>query len=671
MQLGELAGARGRHEARLVTVVESAPCSSSPASSDGGRSRWRACVVLAAAVLLPGLGGFGTLGAAGAPARRQGRAAPDRHRERAARDRRAGRAGRGQQGRGAARGVPEAAAAGRGRAHADRPRRRVGPRRDRRLRHRPPPAARAARPPHRARDRGHRDAARRRARRAASPRSSCSSMPLLVLQSRLLTSRDRHRRAARRSSCMACVAARAAHAARRSSSSAVGVRGARGRARDRVRRRRRAARPRGAAARVRRGGQLRRHRDRRCRPRAAQRRAARAARRVAARRDRSHRVRVPRRRHRPCPARHARRDRRARACSRISCSRCASRSRGSRRRSASCSTTRSSPTGCWSSALGGDVAPRRRPSLHLGLDVRADRLRHVPVGRARADRDGRAARSSEVLGAAASARSRSAWAGAAWIASEVFQRKVGFTIWAGFPALALAVGVWLDALLARARGCRRGREARRAVRAARGRRSRQGHAVVHREGQLAARRQRRDRLPDAVAPLFLPTKLWILILGVHRRAAASIARDGRTGARARGPGSRVRARRHRDRRGVLGVRLAARARDAPVEQGPCSRPTSICRSRATSSSSWATSATRRTTTRPTPSPRSLTAREQVVQALGRPTRVFAIAPATELCQLHREVGGKPYFVLDDRNVHSRAAVEPRRRHDRQEPAAPR
>jgi hypothetical protein len=49
-------------------------------------------------------------------------------------------------------------------------------------------------------------------------------------------------------------------------------------------------------------------------------------------------------------------------------------------------------------------------------------------------------------------------------------------------------------------------------------------------------------------------------------------------------------------------------------------------------------------------PEVLTSRQQVVQALGRPQRVFAIAPATELCQLHREIGGKPYFLLDDRDT---------------------
>jgi hypothetical protein len=43
-------------------------------------------------------------------------------------------------------------------------------------------------------------------------------------------------------------------------------------------------------------------------------------------------------------------------------------------------------------------------------------------------------------------------------------------------------------------------------------------------------------------------------------------------------------------------------------------------------------------------------RAQIIAALGRPGRVFAIAPQSELCTLHREVAGKPYFVLDDRNL---------------------
>ena len=81
-----------------------------------------------------------------------------------------------------------------------------------------------------------------------------------------------------------------------------------------------------------------------------------------------------------------------------------------------------------------------------------------------------------------------AWAGAAWIASEVFQRKVGFTLYAGFPALAIAIGVWLDGVLAGPQATRerdamptRARLLRRRCSSLLARaRSRQGHAVVHR-----------------------------------------------------------------------------------------------------------------------------------------------------------------------------------------------
>jgi len=36
--------------------------------------------------------------------------------------------------------------------------------------------------------------------------------------------------------------------------------------------------------------------------------------------------------------------------------------------------------------------------------------------------------------------------------------------------------------------------------------------------------------------------------------------------------------------------------------------------------------------------------------LGQEQRVFAIAPAADLCALHRQFAGKPYYVLDDSNV---------------------
>ena len=43
-------------------------------------------------------------------------------------------------------------------------------------------------------------------------------------------------------------------------------------------------------------------------------------------------------------------------------------------------------------------------------------------------------------------------------------------------------------------------------------------------------------------------------------------------------------------------------------------------------------------------------RDQIVRALKRPNRVFAVAPQAELCALHREIGEQPYFVLEARNL---------------------
>jgi hypothetical protein len=46
---------------------------------------------------------------------------------------------------------------------------------------------------------------------------------------------------------------------------------------------------------------------------------------------------------------------------------------------------------------------------------------------------------------------------------------------------------------------------------------------------------------------------------------------------------------------------------------------------------------------------TLPGREQLLTAMTRKERVFALAPAAELCAIHREAAGRPYFVLDDTN----------------------
>lgn len=303
------------------------------------------------------------------------------------------------------------------------------------------------------------------------------------------------------------------------------------------------------------------------------------------------------------------------------------------------------PTGCWSSALGGLWRPD--DDLRYIWDSTFEQIAYgtfpwgvlAPIAMA-------ALISSEVLERRRIGALALGWAVAAWIASEVFQRKVGFTIWAGFPALALAVGVWLDALLAERRLPSGAKLVGLFVLI----------AVVDLGKDMQSFTEKVSSLlvgGDAIAYptqshlLFLPAKLWILILGVI--VAGGFITVMAAPARARGPGLTValagtaiaaafwafgwqpELATHLSSKGLFETYLDLQKKgdqlvimgdygDAPHDYAPDAKP------------------------------EVLTAREQVVQALGRPARVFAIAPATELCQLHREVGGKPYFLLDDRDV---------------------
>ena len=288
-------------------------------------------------------------------------------------------------------------------------------------------------------------------------------------------------------------------------------------------------------------------------------------------------------------------------CSSIRSSRSSSRSPGSPRRSARCSARRSSPNGCWSSALGAIWRPD--DDLRYIFDSTFEQIAYgtFPWGILAPIAMRRAARRSAIASAASIGALSLAWAGGAWIATEVFQRKVGFTLWAGFPALALAVGVWIDDPARR--GARRRNACRRRACsiglfvALAVDRSRQGSAVVHR-----ARRRRSSSAPmqiaypTHVAPAFLPTKLWILILGGivgSGRSAGprSVATDHVAGNPAAPRMRRASQIWHRGRvrgaprcaRRVLVVRLAARLATAPVVEGDVRRLLETARSPATSS----------------------------------------------------------------------------------------
>ncbi len=249
-----------------------------------------------------------------------------------------------------------------------------------------------------------------------------------------------------------------------------------------------------------------------------------------------------------------------------------------------------------------------------------------------------------------------AWAGGAWIATELFQRKVGFTLWAGFPAIALALGVWIDDLLAR-----RKEQANPATQMLIGLYFALAAIDLGKDLQGFAERATSFLIgPDAIAYptqarlAFVPAKLWILILGaiiglsfgvgliVYRAESEKLRRWAARGVAVAFAATialagfwtlvwQPRLAVHLSSKSMFDMVEDLRAKDDQLvlmgdlgdAPGDYAHDFEV-----------------------------LPSREQIVQALKRPKRVFALAPQTELCSLHREIGGAPYYVLDDQNVRS-------------------
>jgi hypothetical protein len=246
-----------------------------------------------------------------------------------------------------------------------------------------------------------------------------------------------------------------------------------------------------------------------------------------------------------------------------------------------------------------------------------------------------------------------AWAGASWIASELFLRKVGFMLYAGFPAFAVAIGAWLDGLLDRDDGESRWPAAGVLVGAF------AVLAIVDLGKDLQSFTEKLTSLlvgGDSIAYppqsqwLFVPTRLWLLVLGGVFSLAFACALSFRSN-RIRRIGAIA--------TGVLTIVLAAfwafgwqpalaqnlssktmfdtvaslaKPGDALVIMGDLGgAPKDYA---------------------PALKPEPAAARPAIIAALNRTTRVFAIAPETERCSIHREMGAKPYYLVDDRNAHS-------------------
>lgn len=265
-----------------------------------------------------------------------------------------------------------------------------------------------------------------------------------------------------------------------------------------------------------------------------------------------------------------------------------------------------------------------------------------------------------------------AWAGGAWIATEAFHRKVGITIWSGFPAIAVAIGVWIDALLEKRA---HKDEDTSSVPA--------GAILLGVFVLLAVLDFGKDlqSFPDKLTSLlsgtevvtypvqskllFLKTRLWVLVLGMCVALGASMTlilwRAGETAldillrriatyCAAAAFGASVvmagfwafawhpRVAESLSSKAMFETyKILRKAGDQLVIMGELGQAP-LAYADAPKAKPDA------------PGYEKAMSRDVIVNALKRPNRVFAIAPVSELCALHREVGTQPYFVIDDRNT---------------------
>jgi hypothetical protein len=322
------------------------------------------------------------------------------------------------------------------------------------------------------------------------------------------------------------------------------------------------------------------------------------------------------------------------------------------------------PTDCWSSRLGGMW--KDDDDISRGLDSVFEQISFgtFPVGVL-------APIALLALASGADDRRRRAgrlalaWAGASWIATHMWQRKVGFALWPGFPALAVGIGVWLDGVLTeRAR-------ADRAPTAEPGAPPLLAMYVVAATATLAVDWWAfPDRLvsmliggdsmkyPTHAHLLGVPLKGWVCLVGLgfallfaagvvlwrpasapdrrarpvrflaRRATAASIAsmlavamfwvwgwHDGLS--------------RHLSSKHVFSMYRDLRKDDEVLgikgDMGNAPRYYAGV--------AW----------------ESIPTVEKLLDFLARPARVFALVPSQDLCAIHRAAAGKPYFVLDDSN----------------------
>lgn len=273
------------------------------------------------------------------------------------------------------------------------------------------------------------------------------------------------------------------------------------------------------------------------------------------------------------------------------------------------------------------------------------------------------------------------WAGSAWIATELFQRKVGFTLWAGFPALAIAIGCWLDGMLHRVlhrnivgQAGDRIRHRASVFAAHQGVPTNDDSASVSSVGPLvgifavaAILVMGKDlqsftvRLssllvggdaiayPAASAIGPVPVRMWIFVLGLLvglgvALASTRVSRFARIGIATATSGTiAISAFWAFGWQPALAVHLSSKAMFDRIRELAKPGDTLVIMGEAgEAASNYA----------PRLKAEVATTRQPIVAALGQPRRAFAIVPQSELCPLHREFRDTPYYLIDNRNARS-------------------
>lgn len=262
-----------------------------------------------------------------------------------------------------------------------------------------------------------------------------------------------------------------------------------------------------------------------------------------------------------------------------------------------------------------------------------------------------------------------AWAAIAWLTGTVFERKVGFNVYAGFPACALGIGVWIDGYLERredpsAQPERGGGAAEsKAAGLIVGLWVLLGMITVAKDLQAFPEKMTSllvgaDQIKYPVAKLFgLHLRTWLLPLAIFTGLAFAL------GMWLWRPASEPQ---HEAARwiGRWGVHVAlvlaaitgvfwSQVWQRTLSKSLSSKHVfSVYRDlrgegdllgimgdmgnapRYYAGGEW----------------EEIKGREGLLAFLSKEERVFALAPASELCAIHRAFAGKPYYVLDDSNA---------------------